>query len=341
MNEKKEKLTIYDISKEAGVSIATVSRVLNGYGNVNEETRRKVLQVMERSGYKPNVFARGLGLDSMKTVGILCADSSDPYLAKAVYYIEEELRKNHYDALLCCTGHNFENKHSSLELLLSKKVDAAIMVGSHFLDSSHNGNTYIKEAAEQIPVMLLNAALDFHNVYSFYCNDFAAIKEATQSLFSKGRKRLLYIYNSKSVSGLKKLDGFKSAFEENGGNLAKSQMLYLDGNREDMDSLVRKIDEVYATGFHFDGVVTSEDYLAVAAVKFAIRRGLKIKEDISVIGYNNSNLALISEPELTSVDNKLEPMCRQLVLTLMGVLSNEDMPQKTEYLASIIERETT
>ena len=82
-------MTIYDISEKAGVSIATVSRVLNGSSRVSEKTRRKVMDAMEKYGYTPNAFARGLGLNTMKTIGILCADSSDLYLAKAVYYIEQ------------------------------------------------------------------------------------------------------------------------------------------------------------------------------------------------------------------------------------------------------------
>ena len=85
-------MTIYDISEKAGVSIATVSRVLNGSSLVSEKTRRKVMDAMEKYGYTPNAFARGLGLNTMKTIGILCADSSDLYLAKAVYYIEQKLR---------------------------------------------------------------------------------------------------------------------------------------------------------------------------------------------------------------------------------------------------------
>ena len=97
-------MTIYDISEKAGVSIATVSRVLNGSPNVSDKTREKVLDIMERYGYTPNAFARGLGLNTMRTIGIMCADSSDPYLAKAVYYIEQKLRLNGYDSLLCCTG---------------------------------------------------------------------------------------------------------------------------------------------------------------------------------------------------------------------------------------------
>ena len=81
-------MNIYDISQKAGVSIATVSRVLNNNKNVSEGTRQKVLTVMEEEGYQPNAFARGLTLNTMKTVGLLCADSSDPYLGSAINYLE-------------------------------------------------------------------------------------------------------------------------------------------------------------------------------------------------------------------------------------------------------------
>ena len=100
-------MTIYDISKQAGVSIATVSRVLNGSANVKPKTKKKVMDIIEQSGYTPNAFARGLGLDTMNTIGILCADSSDLYIAKAIYYIERSLRACGYNSILCCTTWTF------------------------------------------------------------------------------------------------------------------------------------------------------------------------------------------------------------------------------------------
>ena len=103
-------MNIYDVSERAGVSIATVSRVLNGNPNVSERTRKKVLAVMDELGYTPNVFARGLGLDTMQTIGIMCSDSSDPYLAEAIYYLERELRSHNYDSILCCTGYDLDVK---------------------------------------------------------------------------------------------------------------------------------------------------------------------------------------------------------------------------------------
>ncbi len=129
-------MNIYDISQLAGVSIATVSRVINGSDRVSARTRQKVLRVIEENGYTPNAFARGLGLNTMHTVGLLCADSSDPYLAQAVYNLEQELRLNGYDCLLCCTGYARETKEKYLDLLLSKRVDGLIFVGSQFTESA-------------------------------------------------------------------------------------------------------------------------------------------------------------------------------------------------------------
>ena len=148
-------LTIYDISKKAGVSIATVSRVLNGSENVRTSTRKKVMDVIEKYDYTPNAFARGMGLHSLKTVGILCADSSDLFLAKAVYYLEQELQANGYESLLCCTGYNLDIKKNYLNLILSKKVDSIILVGSNFIGTTEEENQYLKDASTQVPIMLL------------------------------------------------------------------------------------------------------------------------------------------------------------------------------------------
>lgn len=143
-------MNIYDIASKAGVSIATVSRVLNGKGNVSEKTKEHVLSIIEEMGYTPNIFARGLGLNSIKMVGILCSDVSDIYYATAVSTIEKELRQSGYDSLLCCTGDNIEDRKKSIDLLLSKRVDAILLVGSTFKEKSDN--SHILDAAKTFPL---------------------------------------------------------------------------------------------------------------------------------------------------------------------------------------------
>lgn len=334
-------MTIYDISKQAGVSIATVSRVLNGSANVKPKTKKKVLDIIEQCGYTPNAFARGLGLNSMNTVGILCADSSDLYLAKAVYYIERNLRAGGYHAVLCCTGYALENKKSSLALLLNQRVDSVIMAGSNFIENNSDDNQYIREAAAQVPVMLLNADLDCPNVYCTMCDDFKSMQEVTLSLIDRGITDILYLYNSTSYSGIKKLTGYQSAYLLKDIPLNKQYQQFFSGGHEDIGGVCRFLTGLREKGLDFHAVIASEDMLAAGAVKYAKSNGLSIPADLSVIGYNNSLLTTCSEPEISSIDNHLETLCSQLVKTCIAVLSGEEMPPKTIFSGELVKRATT
>ncbi|MBQ9123539.1 MAG: LacI family DNA-binding transcriptional regulator [Lachnospiraceae bacterium] len=334
-------MTIYDISEKAGVSIATVSRVLNGSSNVSEKTKKKVLDVIHQYEYTPNAFARGLGLNSMNTIGLLCADSSDLYLAKAIYYIEQLLRQNGYDSILCCSGYELESKKKAMNLLITKKVDSVICIGSNYIYEKEEDNQYIVDAATQVPVMLLNAALDAPNVYSIVSDDFTSMYEATLQLIRSGVEDVLYFYNSTSYSGKRKLAGYRVAMEEN--NLLKSGnlMQFYTGSHEDIHAMADQLLKAQKKGLKFNGVIAADDNLAMAALKYAQLAGLKIPEQLSVIGYNNSLLATCSNPELTSIDNKLETLCQHLITTLMGVLGGNEMPKKTIFSGELINRGTT
>lgn len=334
-------MTIYDISEKAGVSIATVSRVLNGSPNVSSKTREKVLDIIERFGYTPNAFARGLGLNTMRTMGIMCADSSDPYLAKAVYYIEQKLRANGYDSLLCCTGYAPEAKAASMNLLITKKVDSIILVGSNFVHEKDCENQYIADAAAQLPVMLLNADMDVPNVYSVLSDDFTSMYEATRQMLQSGIKDILYFYNSNSYSGKRKRAGFQAAMREQSSADCDNREAFYHGSHEDVHAMAAHLKNLHDGGIVFHGVIAADDTLALAAVKYAREMGCRIPEDFSVLGYNNSVLALCCEPELTSIDNKLETLCQHLITTLLGVLEGKEMPKKTVFSGEIIHRGTT
>lgn len=334
-------LTIYDISKKAGVSIATVSRVLNGSENVRPATRKKVMDVIEKYDYTPNAFARGMGLHSLKTVGILCADSSDLFLAKAVYFLEQELQANGYESLLCCTGYNLDSRKNYLNLILSKKVDSIILVGSNFIGTTEEENQYIKDASTQVPIMLLNASFDYPNVYSTLCDDYTTMVEATSSLIRAGIDDVLYLYDSHSYSGIKKLSGFKAAMKNNKISNYDDLIFYYDGKIDQLNDIAAFVEKIADRGHTFHGVITSDDSLAIGTIKYAQKKGIRIPEDLSVIGYNNSMLTNCCTPELTSVDNRLETQTHQLVQTLLGVLSGEEMPKKSIFSGKIIKRGTT
>jgi LacI family transcriptional regulator/LacI family asc operon transcriptional repressor len=334
-------MNIYDISKKAGVSIATVSRVLNGSSRVSPKTRERVLAVMDQLGYVPNAFARGLGLKSMKTVGLLCPNASDAYLAQALSYLERAFRGHGYDCLLSCTGRELEAREKGVEMLLGKHVDGMVLMGSTFVEEQDAGNEYLRGAAARVPLVLLNASFPCENVYCVLCDDYRATMEATQTLLDSGRRDILYLYHSRNYSGQKKLAGYKAGLASRGVPVRGELIRFFAEDKMSVPDVRDFILAVDREGVSFDAVLTSEDVLSVGAAKYARVANRSVPESLSIIGYNNSSFCLCCEPELTSVDNKLESLCNQCVNTLLAVLAGEDAPQKSVFSAELVKRGST
>lgn len=325
----KETLSIYDIAEQAGVSIATVSRVLGGSDKVREETRRRVLAVVERTGYTPNAFARGLGLGTMRMVGILCTDISDLFYAHAVSTLESSLRKHGLDTLLYCTGSLPEEKRRCMEQLMAKQVDAVILVGSAFQEVQDN--SHIEQAARQMPVIIINGLVECAGVYCILCDEYAAMRENVKLLYERGCERIGYLYDVDTYSGRQKLAGYYSGLAdcnlpERPDCIVCCQRTVAAARRE-AEKLLPRV----------DALLCSEDLLAVGAGKALATVG----RELPLIGFNNSVLAECASPALTSVDNMVPSMCRNAVDTLMHLLEGETgLPRKIVVTATLVERET-
>jgi LacI family transcriptional regulator/LacI family asc operon transcriptional repressor len=331
-------MNIYDISKKAGVSIATVSRVMNGSDKVSEKTRKKILDIMKETGYTPNAFARGLTFNTMKTIGLLCADCSDHFLATAISYLEKGFRSNGYDCILCCTGNELATRKNYLKLILSKKVDAVVLIGSTFIESDAKNNQYLIDASEEVPVVCINGFLDSPNIYCTLCDDSDAIFQVTSRLIQDGFQKPLFLYRSASYSGLRKLDGFQRACQKAGIELSEKQVLcYNSSINETRDLLLN----YYDNEFSFDSVVAGDDELGVSTIKFAKEKGFSIPDDFSVTGYNNSKTGVCCEPELSTIDNKLEFICTNTVQSVMNLFEGQNVPRKTMVSAEYIKRGTS
>lgn len=330
-------MNIYDISQKSGVSIATVSRVMNHSKNVSEKTRQKVLAVMEEAGYQPNAFARGLTLNTMHTIGLLCADTSDPYLGAAVSYLEQGLRQKSYDSLLGCTGYGWEEKVKCTKLLLSRHVDALIYIGSNFVDPEGEKNDYLLQAAGRIPVIMVNGYLKGKNAYSVLCDDVQASRAAARRLLLAGYRRPVFLFRAATYSALRKQQGFSLALSDAQLPQGKEQILSCTGTLAENTALLSR----HFAEYPFDAVLAADDELAVAALKFARDAGLSVPEDLAVIGYNNSILSMCCQPELTSIDNRLEFLCGTAVSILMSLMEGKSAPEKTELSAEIVLRATT
>lgn len=334
-------VNIYDISKKAGVSTATVSRVLNNSPHVREDTRRKVLAIIEESGYVPNVFARGLGMKTMKTIGLLCPNASDPFLANALAALEKAFRDQGYDCLLCCSGKKLADRMEGVEKLANRHVDGLVLMGSGFMEENDQDNDYIRQAAQEAPVVLLGGALAGHNVYCVRCDDQQASFDATKHLLDTGCRRILYLYHNLNYSGLRKLAGYRQALESCGLPVEAELMVRVGEEQESVHAVRDLLLGLEKDGLTFNAVYTSEDLLAVGAVKYAAAAGRRVPEDLSILGYNDSDLCVICQPELSSVDNKLPAICDHVVATMMGVLEGRQMPQKTAFAGEVVLRAST
>ena len=205
-------MNIYDIAALAGVSIATVSRVVNDSPKVSEKTKEKVRAVMEEQNYTPNVFARGLGLNSMHTVGIVCPDVSDAYMANAVAHLEKYLKKYGYDCILACSGYEYEDKVNTVQQILQKRIDALILVGSNYAgDGGDCDTSYLNQAAGEVPVFLMNGYLSCPGVYCVLSDGYQIVYDIVSELIAAGRKRILFLYDSNSYSASEKRRGYEEA----------------------------------------------------------------------------------------------------------------------------------
>ena len=334
-------MNIYDISRRAGVSIATVSRVLNNSPHVSDNTRTKVMAVIEGTGYVPNAFARGLGLNTMKTIGLLCPDASDPYLSQALNYLERSFRQKGYDCLLSCTDKELHARQKGVDLLKSRHVDGIVLMGSSFIEENAEDNDYIRDAAKSTPVVLLNGALPCENVYGVLCDDQRAVREATTYLLNSGCKRILFLYSAANYAGRKKIAGYREAHQQMGIPVDEELLLHSEFDKNNFQCAKELLLQLAIEGLEFDAVLTTGDSLAVAALKYARAAGKRVPEDLSVIGYDNGNLCLATEPEMTSVDNKLPAICEHIVTTMLGVLDGKEMPQKTVFTGELVKRAST
>lgn len=330
-------MNIYDISKQSGVSIATVSRVINNSGYVAEKTRKKVMDVIEANSYMPNVFAKGMSSSSMKTIGILTTNIRDLYQAQCVYYLEQELKKYGYTAMLCCTGDELAAKKEHVELLASRKVDALIFIGSHFVEKNAKDNAYLYGASNNVPVFLLNGLLRHDNIYSILCDDETGAYELTRICLEKGAKDPVFIASRDTFSMRRKFQGFLKACRQYGIEKDDSAFRVFSEDPESLDASCTLLFDESA----YDALICADDEIAAVAQRAARNHGIRVPEDLMVTGYNDSVIATIASPAITSLDNRAQYMCTQAVYGLTQVLDGKEFPEETMYSGKVVEREST
>ena len=331
-------MNIYDIAELAGVSIATVSRVLNDSPHVAEKTKLRVRKIMEEYDYIPSGFSRGLSLNAMKTISLVCPDIADDYMAKAVAYLEHSLRDYGYDCILCCSGYAYEDRQIAVSTSLQRRVDALVLIGSSYGDDDPDSEkvNYIREAARQVPVFLINGYIRGENIYCALCGDFEASYSAVKEMIRSGRRKILFLSHSSSYSTNQKRKGYEAALTEAGLEVREELCICIpDQINQARDYLLKR------SSLDIDGVFATEDGLAAGALKYAKRRRLSVPEDLCIIGYNNTEISVCCDPELSTIDSREQRLCQIIIDSMKLRLGGKEASEKVYAKGYLIRRSTT
>lgn len=323
-------MTIYDIARQAGVSTATVSRVLNHSGSVSEAARLKVEAIIEREGYIPNAFAHSLTTKRSGTVGIICPEIADANHAYPVSELSRLLRGSGFEILLIDTASNTESKRPYFNTMIRRQVEAVIVIGCGCGKAEEEDFRY---AAGRVPVFVVNGRIDLKNVYSILCDEEKAACDMVRRFAGMGRHRILYLYDSDTYSGKMKLNGYLEGMRRYAG--CEPFSIRLDnGHRSSFYEAARQVRALKEIG-DIEAVLTADDSIAVGAAKALREAGLP---PVPMIGFNDTILSRCAEPELSSVDIRMKQQCVLTVETLLDVLNGRETASCVKLDAALAER---
>ncbi|MBP5553195.1 MAG: LacI family DNA-binding transcriptional regulator [Spirochaetales bacterium] len=328
--------TIYDIAEKAGVSASTVSRVINNYPYVNKETRAKVLRVIAESNYIQNDSARSLATQSSKMAGILIADVRTTHHTEGVYYVEHEFSKNGYSCLIYNTGTDPEQQAKYIQILSQKKVEAVVLMGSVFQNVTVQNAIMV--CMPNTPVAICNGYLDGPNIYGVTSDEHGGVMSAVKLLASKGRKNITFVTNRLTPSNREKLEGFNDGIKLYIRDGSSDVVEIQSGEVSDYEEATRRI---MKENPKTDAIIYSEDFIAMTGLHVLYEMGIKVPEQVAVIGMNNSRYANICNPSLTSIDNMLYDTSLIAVRNLLDVLKGERVNHKMSIGSELVERKST
>ena len=308
-------MSIQKIARLAGVSVATVSRVLNNSDTVKAKNRERVLQAIKESNYQPNLLARQLRTARSNMLLVMVSNIANPFCAEVVKGIEEEAEKNGYRILLCNSGSDLARSTSGLQLLSGKMVDGIITMNA--LSSLPELTTMIGDA----PWVQCAEYADTGSISCVGINDVEAAQGAVSRLADSGRRRIALINHDHSYRNARLRErGYKSVLHVHG--LAYQQVTYA----QDLSAAAgkRAMEQLLSQDEKPDAVFAVSDSLAAGALRAIAQAGLRVPEDIAVIGFDGTELAEVVSPQLTTVEQPSRAIGRTAVSLLMKRIDDPD-----------------
>lgn len=316
------KTTIHDVAKAADVSIATVSRVINNNYPVNKNTRIRVEKIIEELGYKPNEIARSLILKTTSNIGVIVPGLTNIFFPTIVEGINNELRENGFTLSLYTSVNDPEEEKKLLEIIMSRNMDGVIIIDPS-VENLRNG--FIGSVSKKIPTILISGKVDKYDYNFVSYDEEVGTLEAFQHLYDLGHRKILFIRGATSLSYDLKENSYYDFIRKN--NLDYKQVLSVGkGNNMDVVEDTTKIfNELLSETREFTAVFACNDLMAVGVINSCNSAGIKIPEDLSVIGFDNTLLSNISNPKLTSVDLNIKKVAETAAREIISLSKNHEL----------------
>ena len=327
--------SIKDVAKEAGVSIATVSRVLNDIDVVNEDTKKKVLDAIKKLGYRPNIVARSLKTQKTKTIGILVPDISSGLYPEIVRGTEDVANIYDYNVILCNSDFDPEKEKEYLRVLREKMVDGVIYM------SSSLGNDILDIINElDIKTVLVETKDRENRLPSVTIDNVKAARESTNYLIQKGRKNIAFVGVDKNAMNAwgDRYIGYEEALKEKGFEIDQD-LVYFKSLR--VKAGAEAVEKFISSGKKFDAVVCASDEIAVGVINALREQNISVPQDVSVIGFNNNDVASIFYPKISTINQPSYDMGSVAMRMLIKMLNKKELEDGNYVLDySLIERES-
>lgn len=329
-------VTIKDVARMAGISISTVSRVVNNSKPVSSEIRDKVLKIIEETGYVPNPVARSLVMKKSQLIGVLVPDISNLFISELLNGIEEICKMYGYDVLLCNTYGETDEELKYINLLRSKQVAGVVFV------SWKIEKLCVDLLAEsKIPCAYIAKNAQDFDIYSVCIDHKKATYDMTKHLIAKGHERIAFFRSSvdDSIEDSQRLKGYKKALEEEGKTVDLSLILQGDRTPESGYALTLQLMEQKK---RVDAIFASSDEMAIGVIGALTDQGLHIPEDVSVVGYDDIKMASMMRPTLTTIRQPIYDMGAVSVRMVVKLINEEPIEDKVNFLPyELIERQSS
>ena len=323
-------VSIREVAKKAGVSPATVSRVINGTANVDPAKKERVLTVIEETGFKPNELARALFKKSSKIIGVIVPNIENAFFSELARAIEEEAYQNNYRILLCNSQNDTEKELLNIQTLSQLQADGIIIMTNSEGLAGKIGDC-------SVPFVILDRKIEGLNEIAFIEADhYKGGRMAMEHLLRCGCKNVVCMRGpQKFSSGQQRFLGYQDVCRENG---LKEQWLDCDYDYEEglhaAEKLLREYPDV-------DGILACNDMVAIAAYKILLNKGLRVPEDVQLMGFDNIRFSRLFAPEFSTIIQPIREMGTLAVQVIVRYANGEPIRKENVFDVSLMERQTT